>query len=101
MIQRRGKSVPRDIKQVERVRTKLAMVFQQFNLFPHLTVLDNITLGPRQVRNLPKAEAEQLGYYQPVGNGRRAIVDVLTLEGEEIHQVAVGPVHAGVIEPGP
>ena len=37
------------------------MVFQQFNLFPHLTVLDNITLGPRQVRNLPKAEAEQLG----------------------------------------
>ena len=37
------------------------MVFQQFNLFPHLTVLDNVTLAPRQVRHMPKKEAEALG----------------------------------------
>jgi general L-amino acid transport system ATP-binding protein len=36
------------------------MVFQQFNLFPHLTVMDNITLAPRQVRHVPKAEAEEI-----------------------------------------
>ena len=50
-----------DIKNIQEVRKETGMVFQQFNLFPHLTVLDNVTLGPRQVRNLPKAEAEQLG----------------------------------------
>lgn len=49
-----------DIKNIQEVRKETGMVFQQFNLFPHLTVLDNVTLGPRQVRNLPKAEAEQL-----------------------------------------
>jgi general L-amino acid transport system ATP-binding protein len=37
------------------------MVFQQFNLFPHLTVLDNVTLAPRQVRRMPKREADELG----------------------------------------
>ena len=37
------------------------MVFQSFNLFPHLTVLDNITLAPRKVRRMPKAKAEALG----------------------------------------
>ena len=50
-----------DIKNIQEVRKETGMVFQQFNLFPHLTVLDNITLGPRQVRNLPKAEADELG----------------------------------------
>jgi general L-amino acid transport system ATP-binding protein len=50
-----------DIKVIQEVRKETGMVFQQFNLFPHLTVLDNITLGPRQVRNLPKKEAEELG----------------------------------------
>ena len=43
-----------DIKNIQEVRKETGMVFQQFNLFPHLTVLDNVTLGPRQVRNLPK-----------------------------------------------
>ena len=37
------------------------MVFQQFNLFPHLTVLDNVTLAPRQVRRMPRDKAEELG----------------------------------------
>jgi general L-amino acid transport system ATP-binding protein len=49
-----------DIANIQEVRRETGMVFQQFNLFPHLTVLDNITLAPRQVRNTPKDEAESL-----------------------------------------
>ena len=49
-----------DIRNIQEVRMETGMVFQQFNLFPHLTVMDNITLGPRQVRKLPKKEAEEL-----------------------------------------
>ena len=47
-----------DLRDIQAVRRETGMVFQQFNLFPHLTVLDNITLAPRRVRRLPKAEAE-------------------------------------------
>lgn len=47
-----------DIRNIQEVRRETGMVFQSFNLFPHLSVLDNITLAPRQVRNTPKAEAE-------------------------------------------
>ncbi len=49
-----------DIKNIQEIRKETGMVFQQFNLFPHLTVIDNITLGPRQVRNVPKKQAEEL-----------------------------------------
>ncbi len=47
-----------DVKSIQEIRRETGMVFQQFNLFPHLTVLDNITLAPRQVRRQSKAEAE-------------------------------------------
>ena len=47
---------------INSVRTEAGMVFQQFNLFPHMTVLDNVTLGPVKVRRMPKADAEHLGY---------------------------------------
>ncbi|MGZ5382471.1 MAG: amino acid ABC transporter ATP-binding protein [Acidimicrobiia bacterium] len=49
-----------DIRNIQEIRRETGMVFQQFNLFPHLTVLDNITLAPRQVRNKPKGEAEEI-----------------------------------------
>jgi general L-amino acid transport system ATP-binding protein len=50
-----------DIRNILEVRRETGMVFQSFNLFPHLTVLENITLAPRQVRRMPKAEADALG----------------------------------------
>jgi general L-amino acid transport system ATP-binding protein len=49
-----------DVRNIQEVRRETGMVFQQFNLFPHLTVLDNVTLAPRQVRKLPKRDAEEL-----------------------------------------
>lgn len=47
-----------DIRNIQEVRREAGMVFQSFNLFPHLSVLDNITLAPRQVRRVPKKQAE-------------------------------------------
>jgi len=49
-----------DVRNIQEVRRETGMVFQSFNLFPHLTVLDNVTLAPRQVRNMAKKEAEAL-----------------------------------------
>ena len=48
-----------DDSHIDAVRQKMGMVFQHFNLFPHLTILDNITLAPRLVRKTPRAEAER------------------------------------------
>ncbi len=55
-----GVELTDDLRNIQEVRRETGMVFQQFNLFPHLTVLDNVTLAPRQVRKLPKKEAETL-----------------------------------------
>jgi general L-amino acid transport system ATP-binding protein len=55
-----GVELTRDVRHIQEVRRETGMVFQQFNLFPHLTVLDNVTLAPRHVRHLPKRAAEQL-----------------------------------------
>ena len=56
-----GVELSNDVKAIREIRRETGMVFQQFNLFPHLTVLDNITLAPRQVRKMPRGEAEELG----------------------------------------
>jgi len=55
-----GTELTGDLKHVEQIRREVGMVFQQFNLFPHLTILDNLTLAPIWVRKLPKKEAEEL-----------------------------------------
>ncbi|MGH8870785.1 MAG: amino acid ABC transporter ATP-binding protein [Acidimicrobiia bacterium] len=55
-----GVELSDDIRNIQVVRRETGMVFQQFNLFPHLTVIDNVTLAPRQVRQMPKKEAEEL-----------------------------------------
>jgi general L-amino acid transport system ATP-binding protein len=55
-----GVELSNDIRNISAVRRETGMVFQQFNLFPHMTVLDNVMLAPRQVRRLPKGEAKSL-----------------------------------------
>ena len=55
-----GTELTHDLKNIEIVRSEVGMVFQQFNLFPHLTALQNVTLAPIWVRNMPKAEAEEI-----------------------------------------
>jgi len=53
-----GVELTNDLKNIEKIRSEVGMVFQQFNLFPHLTTMQNITLAPIWVRKKPKAEAE-------------------------------------------
>ena len=55
-----GIELSHDVRNIAAIRSEIGMVFQQFNLFPHLTVLDNITLAPRYVRRQPRREAENL-----------------------------------------
>ena len=55
-----GTELTEDTKNIEQVRAEVGMVFQQFNLFPHLSILDNCTLAPIWVKKMPKKEAEEL-----------------------------------------
>jgi len=54
-----GTELTGDLKNIDRVRSEVGMVFQHFNLFPHLTILENCTLAPIWVRKVPKREAEE------------------------------------------
>jgi len=58
-----GVELTDDVRAIDRVRRETGMVFQQFNLFPHLTVLENITLAPIRVRKMKKSEAEEQAMY--------------------------------------
>ena len=53
-----GMELTNDLKNIERIRAEVGMVFQHFNLFPHLSIVENLTLGPIWVRKVPKKEAE-------------------------------------------
>jgi general L-amino acid transport system ATP-binding protein len=55
-----GTELTDDLRAIETIRSEVGMVFQQFNLFPHLTALENLTLAPVWVRKMPKREAESL-----------------------------------------
>ncbi len=55
-----GSELTDDVRSLHKIRADIGMVFQQFNLFPHLTVMRNITLGPQKVRHMPKEQAESL-----------------------------------------
>ena len=54
-----GTELSSDLKNIDKIRSEVGMCFQHFNLFPHLSILDNCTLAPRYVRKIPKKEAEE------------------------------------------
>ena len=80
-----------DVKAVEQVRRQVGMVFQQFNLFPHLTVLENLTLSPMWVGKLPKKEAEEraMAQLQRVQIAEQAQKYPLQLSGGQQQRVAI------------
>ena len=59
-----GTELNENTKNIEQIRAEVGMVFQQFNLFPHLSILDNCTLAPIWVRKMPKKKAQELAMHQ-------------------------------------
>ena len=88
---RRGESVPENNKQVDRIRTKLGMVFQHFNLWSHMTVLENIVEAPVHVLKKPKKECRERGmaYLEKVGIADRSHYYPAQLSGGQQQRAAI------------
>ncbi|MCH6232069.1 amino acid ABC transporter ATP-binding protein [Microbacterium sp. CFH 31415] len=86
-----GKELPKEGKELAVLRADVGMVFQSFNLFSHLTILDNVTLGPIKVKGMKKAEAEKLGkqLLDRVGVGHQASKLPAQLSGGQQQRVAI------------
>lgn len=86
-----GRLVPAPEREIARLRTETAMVFQQFNLFPHMTALRNVTFGPTKVRGISKKEAEQRGMdlLERVGLAEKANSYPNQLSGGQQQRVAI------------
>jgi general L-amino acid transport system ATP-binding protein len=86
-----GEEITDDVAKIERVRANVGMVFQQFNLFPHLTVLENCTLGPMWVKKLPQKQAEEraMEYLKRVRIPEQARKYPAQLSGGQQQRVAI------------
>src|SRR6516162_8918936 len=86
-----GTELTEDLKTIDEVRGEVGMVFQQFNLFPHLTVLENCTLAPIWVRKMPKVEAEEIArhYLKRVRIAEQANKYPAQLSGGQQQRVAI------------
>ena len=86
-----GIELTNNLKNIEKVRTEVGMVFQHFNLFPHLSILDNLTLGPIWVRKVPKKEAEETAmfYLEKVRIAEQALKFPGQLSGGQQQRVAI------------
>ena len=86
-----GMPLSNDMRNIDAIRREVGMVFQQFNLFPHLTVLDNLTLAPTLVRQRPKREVEQqaLELLERVGIHEQARKSPGQLSGGQQQRVAI------------
>ena len=80
-----------DERQIRRIRRRVGMVFQQFNLFPHLTILQNITLAPIQVKSIPKLQAERRAHalLDQMGIADQALKYPAQLSGGQQQRVAI------------
>ena len=86
-----GIELNEDVRNLRAIREEVGMVFQQFNLFPHLSVLNNVTLGPQKVRRMPKLDAEQLAMelLERVGIPEQADKYPTQLSGGQQQRVAI------------
>ena len=91
LIKVNGTELNHNVKNIESIRSQIGMVFQQFNLFPHLSVLRNITLAPQKVKKLPKSEAEDLAIslLERVGIPEQASKFPTQLSGGQQQRVAI------------
>ncbi len=86
-----GIELTNDLKKIDEIRREVGMVFQHFNLFPHLTILENCTLAPIWVRKMPKAEAEKVAmeYLEKVKIPEQALKYPGQLSGGQQQRVAI------------
>lgn len=86
-----GEPLPQEGRELARMRAELGMVFQQFNLFAHMTILDNVTLGPREVLGQGKEEAERyaMELLERVGVGEQAHKVPAQLSGGQQQRAAI------------
>ena len=86
-----GQEINKKGVDIDSIRTKMGMVFQSFNLFPHLTVLDNIMIGPQQVKKVPKDKAEAIArkLLTRMGMSEKADVYPQSLSGGQKQRIAI------------
>ena len=86
-----GIELTNDLKNIEKIRAEVGMVFQHFNLFPHLTIVENLALGPIWVRKTPKKEAEEaaMHYLEKVQIAEQAKKYPGQLSGGQQQRVAI------------